>query len=139
MLVRTGGQHDDDKLAALRTIIARRADIQAVDHKQATPLHLAAGTGASWALNALLSAGAERNVPNARGQYPLDCIGKSPSGAVTNKWMYERMRAAGCRSNPDWDKVPGHRVGNVRICVMVCIINKTKRRRECPHMQHIHT
>ena len=54
------------------------------EDKAGTPLHTAAGVGAKWAVGALLSAGADRNVSNARGQFPLDCIGLSPSGAVTN-------------------------------------------------------
>ena len=92
-------------------LIALRADVNTVDPSGATPLHMAAGVGLGWAAAALLTAGALRNKPNDRGQFPLDYVGLSPTGARTNKWVYERLLGAGCQPNPEWDKMPGRGKG----------------------------
>jgi hypothetical protein len=44
-LVRTGGQCETEKEEALHVLIARRADVNAVDPSGATPLHMVAGWG----------------------------------------------------------------------------------------------
>ena len=76
--------------------------------------------GSEWAVDALLTAGAQRNQPNVRGQFPLDCVGRSSTGVTTNQWVYDRLWDAGCRRNPGWDGLPGR--GRMRTYVMVRLL-----------------
>ena len=77
MLSKLGSEDTDQhKSEALRILIERGASVTACDSSNARPLDLAAGSGCVWALPQLLAHSPNHlNVPNARNQFPLDCIG----------------------------------------------------------------
>ena len=76
-------------------------------------MHEAAGTGALWAIGALLSSTVPKNAPNSNSQYPLDCAhAPEPDEMLTragnyNEWLVRQMRHAGCMKSPTFDQVPG--------------------------------
>jgi ankyrin repeat protein len=58
--------------AAVRTLVARGATLDATNRTGFTPLHHAAEAGSLDALKALLAAGARTDVPNADGVLPAE-------------------------------------------------------------------
>ena len=64
----------DGHAAALELLLARGAAVDARNGQSATPLHLAAGTGAINNVRILLAAGADREARNAEKQRPIDLL-----------------------------------------------------------------
>ena len=107
MLVKQGGAGGQQfKEDALNILLERNADVAEMHPKSGNALHIAVGAAATSAVSMLLSAGAPRNVPNSRGQWPLDCLGQS-RGIPTYLRVLEMLETAACKRNPHWDGLPG--------------------------------
>ena len=117
MLVK-GNTHPGERTDALRVLIQRGAKITAVDSYGNTPLHLAAGTASVWCVAQLLSAGCPLNKANERGQWPLDCLGRTSDGRCTNRALEQQLERGGCQRNPNWDQTPGDAMHKVSTYVV---------------------
>jgi hypothetical protein len=63
---------ENDNVESIWELILRHGDINAVNRLKQTALHLAAESGASGAVKALLDAGADVNAKDLQGKTPMD-------------------------------------------------------------------
>ncbi len=62
----------NNRVPAIRLLLARGADINAINRTGFSAVHHAAEAGSTDALRFLLEAGADLTIPNAEGAYPID-------------------------------------------------------------------
>lgn len=88
-------------LERMRALLAKRADIQAVNAQGWTPLHVAAAGGNVDVIGLLLQHGANVNAASNIGATPLDnALTYSRSQAVA-----DLLRQHGAEGNTDWDTI----------------------------------
>lgn len=81
-------------LSDIDNLIAKGADVNALDDEGATPLHLAAACSEVNTLDALLAVGADLHAVDSLGRTPLDCakIGKLPFNVAFLEMRSTRQR-----------------------------------------------